>query len=154
MCRLASQEKGAAFIGASLRIQPPRVARLLARRVNRLRVAQLRAEKATRLVEHEFEMVGLLPKARKVLEDGFENQNARIRLDTAKFLHSAVVEPPVERKQVRIEGRLEHDLSPMIAKISESLAALRESNQGRDPLARVKRGSEIQIRALPDGSGS
>ena len=154
MCRLAAKGHSRELIAGKLGKSPDAIRRLLGKPRYRRRVEELRAELVVQLVDHEFELHGMLPKARRALEDGFENQNARIRLDTAKFLHSAVVEPPVERKQVRIEGRLEHDLSPMIAKISESLQALRESNQGRHPLARVKRGSEIQIRALPDGSGS
>ena len=115
-------------------------------RIKYLKTAKQRAE-----VEQDLGLVGLLPKARTVLNEAMDRGNTKERSQVAQWLHEAVISKPVQKVEHKIQGKLSHDLTPLFAQMGEALQALKQANSGRDPLSRVQIGTEKLVRALPSG---
>lgn len=162
-CRLLTQEqREAACKMAAMDVSPERIAAILEtklslvtrefrRKSSQRRVEALKGELVLREVEQHFGLMGMLPKARKVLDGGLDTGDTKTRTQIAQWLHEATISRPTVKTQLTIQGKVEHDLAPLFAQMGEHLAALRDHNRGRDPLARVQIGSAALVRAaLPE----
>jgi len=118
-------------------------------------VEQVRALVLRECAVHQFEMLGMLPQARAVIQGGLASADEPTRLNTARWLIEATVPKPVARSEaeIRLSGSVTHDVSGVLEQIGTHLAALRAANVGRNPLARVRSGLDALPR-LPAPSSS
>jgi hypothetical protein len=135
-----------ATIAAAVGSTERRVEAALRRRPVKARLEQIRGEVVLREVQHHFGLHELLPNGRKAIGDALYQGNAKVRSDVGRWLHEVLIGKPTDKSEVHVSGRLEHDLSPVLGQIQQHLSAIREANQGRDPLARVRQGDEVLVR--------
>jgi len=151
-CHMHVRGIDAATIAAAIDSTERRVEAALRRRPVKKRLEQLRGEVVLREVQHHFGLHELLPKGRKAIDDALYQGNAKVRSDVGRWLHEVLVGKPTEKRELTVQGRVEHDLSPVLGQIQQHLTAIREANQGRDPLSRVRQGDEVVVRPqLPSG---
>lgn len=147
-CKLAAHGMDAESIAPVLGERLTTVARALNKKIAQRRIAFLRGQVLLREIEHGFALPEMLPQARAALIDVMQTGDLKERSVAARWLHGALVAKPVQqtRTQIEVSGKLQHDLSPVLEQIGKHLAAIRSANVGRDPLARVRSGSEALVR--------
>lgn len=139
-CKLAARGVDLPTIADALRLQERRVAQALRSRAGTHKVRWLRGRAILAELEHEEAMRDMLPRGRKAIREGMDAANAKDSAGIGLKLHEAVIQKPPQRIEHTHQGRIEHDLTPIFERLTESLAQIREAQAGRDPLARVVRG--------------
>jgi len=127
------------------------VIRYLKTKLVKDRVREMKAAAVVGKVQHLHELERMLPKSRKAIKTVFETGDVKETRQMAQWLHEAVISKPAQQHELKIQGKIEHDLTPVFEQIGQHLSALREANQHRNPLARVQIGTEKLVRAIPSG---
>lgn len=138
--KLAARGVDVPTIAAALLLEEKTVARALRSRKGAHKVRWLRGRAILAELEHEEAMRDLLPSGRVAIRDGLSAANAKDAAGIGLKLHEAVIQKPPQRIEHTHQGRIEHDLTPIFEKLTQSLERIREAQAGRDPLARVVRG--------------
>jgi hypothetical protein len=150
VCKLASADVPLEQIADALMVKPGVIRKLVRSRPGKARIRALKVADRTAEIQQKFGLLEMLPKARKVLSGAMDTGNTKERSQVAQWLHEAVISKPVQKVEHKIQGKLEHDLTPLFQGMAEHLKALKEANQGR-MASRVIEATERDVRALPSG---
>lgn len=150
VCLLTAGGVEKARIAEILGCHPYRVGAVLKKRANKDRVAQLKGEMLKHEVEQHFGLMRMLPKSREVIGRALDGSE-KVRVETAKWLHESVIAKPAQKQELRIQGRVEHDLKPLIEQMGKQIEVFRERAQNSKALERVKIGTAALVRQLPSG---
>lgn len=154
-CLLAARGVDTETIAAVLAEKPTKVARAIRSPKGKQRIRKIRGSEVLLEVTHQDRMRDMLPVARQAILDGIRHaQNSKNAADVGRWIHEAVIAKPAQKHEHKIEGRIEHDLTPVFDKILGLIETVKEVREGRpDPLRRVISGHEAmaQRKALPSG---
>ena len=139
-CKLAARGVDLPTIASAMLLPEKRVERALRSRKGSHTVRWLRGRAILAELEHEEQMRDLLPRGRKAIREGMDAANAKDSAQIGLKLHEAVIQKPAQRVEHTHQGRIEHDLSPIFERLTESLEKIREAQAGRNPMERVVRG--------------
>jgi hypothetical protein len=139
-CKLASRGVDIPTIADALLLPEKKVARALHSRKGTHKVRWLRGRAILAELEHEEAMREMLPSGRTAIRDGLSQAPAKDAAQIGLKLHEAVIQKPAQRVEHTHQGRIEHDLSPIFERLTESLEKIREAQAGRNPMERVVRG--------------
>ena len=139
-CKLAARGVDTPTIAAVLGEPEKRVERELARRQSKQAIRRLRGRDVLLEIDHEREMRDMLPRARDRIRHGMEHALPKDAAAIGMKLHEALIQKPPQRIEHQIQGTLSHDFSGLIEGLRQSIEAIREVQQGRNPLERVVRG--------------
>jgi hypothetical protein len=128
-------------IASHLRRSAKSIARHLSSPKTLERVDYYQGQALDHLSRHYFGMLDMLDDARMRIHQGINSQDARLAVETSKWLIDAVM-PKVDRHEVEhtVTAEVGADLSNVFGRIADSLEAITTANAGRDPLARVRTG--------------
>ena len=151
IARLAAQGMEVGQIASALRLKVSGVGRFLNSKRGKALTQESRAFLELTQAEHQSGLVEMLPKVRQTISHVMDFGTARERSQAAQWVHEAVVSKPTQKVDVSVNGRLEHDLSPVLETIGRLLGDLREKTHSHG-LARVRSGNDITLTPqIPSG---
>jgi hypothetical protein len=147
VARLTIQGRPLSLIAMAVGRPPDALRRMISGSL-RPRIEALRAQVMRETAAHWFEMLAMLPQARANMQTALLSNDEKIRLSTSQWIHEQLVPRPTQTHEVEHNVHFGEEVTGLLEAMNRQLGEVRDAQGGRDPLARVRTGSEALSRPV------